>query len=523
MPYCIYLRKSRADIEAEQHGEGETLARHEKILTDLSCRLRLSVTQIYREVVSGETIEARPVMQRLLREVEQGMWEGVIVVEVERLARGDTMDQGQVAKSFKLNNTKIVTPTKTYDPSNEFDEEYFEFGLFMSRREYKTINRRLQRGRLSSAKEGKIIYSTAPYGYRKIKIPNDKGYTLEVIPEEATVVRMIFDLYANGEYNPDGSVSKVGMHIICKKLDALGIKPRMKDTWAVATIRDMLKNPTYIGKLRWQWKKEIKRYENGVLRKTRTKTENCLLFDGIHPPIIDEATFNLAQNMLSKNRTTTTKFAQLQNPLTGIIYCKKCKHLMTRLAKNSKTPYDTLKCPNRYCDNVSAPLYLVEQELIKALQKWKTDFRFQWDVEMEKDYESEISILEAAIKQTSDEITSLRAQFNKTFDFLEKGIYTTDIFMQRNSTLNQQIADSEGTLNDLNMHLDVEKRRIEAKIEIIPKIEKILEVYNELDVNQKNNLLKDLLQKVEYVKYEKNSRTKRDVANFELELFPFIQ
>ena len=135
MPYSMYLRKSRADAEAEARGEGETLARHEKALLELAKRLHLNVTEIYREVVSGETIAARPVMQQLLNEVEQGAWEGVLVMEVERLARGDTIDQGIVAQTFKFSDTKIVTPLKVYDPANEFDEEYFEFGLFMSRRE----------------------------------------------------------------------------------------------------------------------------------------------------------------------------------------------------------------------------------------------------------------------------------------------------------------------------------------------------------------------------------------------------
>ena len=69
--YYIYLRKSRADAEAEQRGEGETLARHERALLELAHRLRLNVTQIFREVVSGETIAARPVMQQLLSAVEQ--------------------------------------------------------------------------------------------------------------------------------------------------------------------------------------------------------------------------------------------------------------------------------------------------------------------------------------------------------------------------------------------------------------------------------------------------------------------
>ena len=72
MQYCLYLRKSRADMEAEAHGEGETLARHEKLLLEVAKRGNYNVTQIYREVVSGETLAARPVMQQLLSEVEQG-------------------------------------------------------------------------------------------------------------------------------------------------------------------------------------------------------------------------------------------------------------------------------------------------------------------------------------------------------------------------------------------------------------------------------------------------------------------
>lgn len=125
--YAIYLRKSRADVEAEQKGEGETLARHEKILTDLAKKKGLKIGKIYREIVSGETIDARPEVQKLLSDVRVGRWEGVLVVEIERLARGETMDQGIISKAFKISDTKIITPMKIYDPNNEFDEEYFEF------------------------------------------------------------------------------------------------------------------------------------------------------------------------------------------------------------------------------------------------------------------------------------------------------------------------------------------------------------------------------------------------------------
>lgn len=77
MPYCMYLRKSRADIEAENKGEEETLIRHEKILLELAVKMNITIEKIYREVESGETISSRPVMQKLLNDVEQEKWKGV--------------------------------------------------------------------------------------------------------------------------------------------------------------------------------------------------------------------------------------------------------------------------------------------------------------------------------------------------------------------------------------------------------------------------------------------------------------
>ena len=73
-----------------------------------------------------------------------------------------------------------------------------EFKTFMSRREYKVINRRLQRGKLAAAKEGKWVPCRAPYGYRRIKLKNEKGWSLEPVEEEADVVRLIFQLYTWG-------------------------------------------------------------------------------------------------------------------------------------------------------------------------------------------------------------------------------------------------------------------------------------------------------------------------------------
>ena len=303
--YSLYLRKSRADLEAEERGEGETLARHEKMLIELARRYGFSIGKIYREIVSGESIEARPVVQELLKDVESGRWKGVLVVEVERLARGDTMDQGRVAKSFKFSNTKIITPIKIYDPNDEFDEEYFEFGLFMSRREYKTINRRLQRGRVSSVKEGKYVGSVAPFGYERVKLVKDKGYTLAK-NDEAPVVKKIFQLYAYNE---------IAINEVVRQLNLVGFKPRKAEKWTISAVKDILSNPIYIGKIRWDSRKTVKEYRNGKIVNTRPRNENYTLCDGLHEPIIDMETWNIVQEKRSKHTPAVIHNKVVQNPL----------------------------------------------------------------------------------------------------------------------------------------------------------------------------------------------------------------
>lgn len=60
--YAMYLRKSRVDRDIETENELETLSRHQAILTAVAEKQGLSVGKIYKEVVSGETIGARPVI-----------------------------------------------------------------------------------------------------------------------------------------------------------------------------------------------------------------------------------------------------------------------------------------------------------------------------------------------------------------------------------------------------------------------------------------------------------------------------
>lgn len=514
--YALYLRKSRADLELESKGEMETLARHEKTLLELAKRQHLTITKIFREIVSGETIQARPVVQQMLDEIEQGQWSGILVMEIERLARGDTIDQGIVARAFKIGNAKIITPMKTFDPENEFDEEYFEFGLFMSRREYKTINRRIQRGRIASVKEGKFISSTPPYGYDRIKIENDKGYTLKP-NAEADVVKLIYDMYINGN----------GMTVIASKLDNMKIIPRYRDCWSKSTISDILKNPVYIGIIRWAYRPEKTQSCNGELKKRRVNnTEGCIYVQGIHPAIINEGTFQKAQEIRFGNaKKTIKKDFSLQNPLAGLIFCKKCHSVVTRLAKNDHMKYDALKCSNRYCDSVSAPLFLVEQKIIDSLTHWlkRYNIAIKKDVNI-REMESTGKLKQSVLKDLSVQLEKNELQMTNAFNLVEQGVYTSEIFIQRSKALTQTKAEILSSIAEIKLEIEKEFNRTNISISFAPTVESVLKAYYELDTaEEKNNLLKSIIQKVEYSKDTPNRRGQLLNDNFEIMIYPKLR
>ena len=285
--YIIYLRKSRLDSSGTVN---EVLERHEKILQEYAKSnfgSEIPENCIYREIVSGETIKDRPVIQAVLNRIQAEDVEGVLVVDPQRLSRGDLSDCGTIIRAFRYTNTLIITPTKTYDLSNKFDRKFFESELMRGNDYLEYVKEIMLRGRLASVGEGNFIGSVPPYGYDKILV--DKKPTLAINPAEADIVRLIFDL----------SISEsLGAGAIASKLNALGFSPRKKDFWTAASITEILHNPVYIGKIRWNWRKTVKKYENGEIVTSRPKSDKgtWTLTQGKHEPIITEEIFNKVQS-----------------------------------------------------------------------------------------------------------------------------------------------------------------------------------------------------------------------------------
>lgn len=318
-----YLRKSQSDdplMTVE-----EVLAKHETILDEWAEKhlgAKVPEENKFREVVSGETIKERPEINKVLRLIESPKIKAVKVVEPQRLTRGDLEDIGRLMKLFKHTDTLVITPERIYNLRDEYDWNAFEAELKRGN-DYLNYYKKIQkRGRLLSVSQGNYIASTPPYGFDKIKVMDGKKEcpTLKENPEQADVVRMIFDMYGN---------KAMGRTAICYKLDEMGIKPPKGKQWSKTAVREMLRNIHYIGKVKWNWRPAVTVVEDGEFKKTRPQgnIEEYLVFEGRHDGIVPQELFDRVQERLGNNHRATSR-VKLRNPFAGILYCKKCGRIM---------------------------------------------------------------------------------------------------------------------------------------------------------------------------------------------------
>ena len=494
----MYLRKSRADGEHET--AAEVLSKHYGILQEYA-RTKLGgeipEQNIFREVVSGETIADRPQMLRVLELVQAGDVSGVLVVDPQRLSRGDLSDCGTIIRSFRYSNTVIITPTKTYDLTDKFDRKFFEMELLRGNDYLEYVKEIMLRGRLASVNAGNYIASVPPYGYDKVK--DGKVYTLAP-NDEAPVVQMIFDLWTR---------DMLGTTTIATQLNQLHIKPRKSDLWNNATIRDILRNPVYCGKIRWNWNKTTKKYSDGELKTTRIKSDNNVIcVDGKHPAIITLEQFQAATARFGTCPRVQTK-RELNNPFAGLLYCS-CGRAMIYQPQRSSEP--RLHCAKQmYCGNRSATYKEVETEIITALKRSAHNVQAILEGSAPAPTDTQNSVLNALRK----EIRTVETQLSRLFDFLEQGIYTAEIFAERNAVLNKRRTELLDSIAELEKQktvaVDYNRRFIQLQDAI-----KILQT-DAATAAEKNNLLKSVIKRIVYSR-ETSTRDKWHSVPFTLDI-----
>ena len=307
---AAYIRKSRME---EGMDTDEVLRKHRAWLEECAERHGLDIVDYYPEVVSGESLYARPQMLQMLEAVEAARYDAVLCMDLDRLSRGRMKDQGIILDAFRDSGTLIVTPDKVYDLADEIDDELAEFKTFMSRREYKIINKRLRRGLQRSIQDGCYV-ANAPYGYKRVTI--DRRPTLEIFEPEANFVRIMFQMYASG----------YGCQAIASQINAMGARPHRSSSFSRNSVAKILRNPVYIGKIVWDQKTHIKKNTKGNQKHITiyNPREKWTITDGLHPPIIDNETFDAVQAIMQGRYHPSKQDGTVKSPLAGLVKCANC-------------------------------------------------------------------------------------------------------------------------------------------------------------------------------------------------------
>lgn len=482
----IYLRKSRADSPDET--VEEVLAKHERILQEYcehTLGYRISEENIYREVVSGESVEDRVEIKKVLSRVEDGNVDAVIVIEPQRLSRGDLIDCGRIIDTFRYSNTRILTPTQSYDLSNKMERRFFQDELMRGHDYLDYVKEILHRGKMESINRGCYLMARAPYGYDKVTIGRD--HTLAP-NDKADVVRLIFTRYAEGKTSYE----------IVNELDSLGIKsPLGYDRWAAPTIERMIRNEHYIGKVVYAKNATTTVMRKGQKVKMRKMQSDYIVRDGKHQAIIDEDLFRRANEQTHR---PVKQDCELKNIFAGFIFCATCGRKMSYKENSPTRRYLTCKtvgCQKsvRYDTIVDAVINTLEKEELPNLT-----------AKISGDDSTETKMREQSLRKLKSELSELRKQEETQYELLESRVYTQEVFMHRNKILRDKIKSVESNIDRLSQikSVDYEERTVTLRESIALMKEECI------SVKAKNAFLTEVIERIEVgcreVKQENNMK-----------------
>lgn len=296
---CAYIRVS-TDTQDEYSPDAQI-----RLLKEYAASNDIILSEVYQDIgISGRKAEKRPQFQEMIAAAKskEHPYDVILVWKFSRFARNQ--EESIVYKSLlKKNNVEVVSVSEPLPEGfiGELVERIFEW-----MDEYYSIrlSGEVKRGMAQKALSGGYN-NRPPIGYIK-----DRGSDTVPYPDEyyADMVRKCFHMFAI-EQRP---ISPIAAHI-----NALGYRTRNGNLWESRNIVDMIQNPFYIGKIRWN-------YTENRARKLDGET---IIVDGSHEPIISEELFEAANkryNLITATQNHNKRSSVQKHWLSGVMKCPSC-------------------------------------------------------------------------------------------------------------------------------------------------------------------------------------------------------
>lgn len=288
MKVAAYIRVS-TDEQAE---EGYSIPAQKNRLEAYVLSQGWEIVQWY--VDEGESAKDlnRTELKRMLKAVEQNVFECVLVYRLDRLTRS-VLDLYNLLNTFEKHDVKFKSATEVYDTTTAIGRLFLTLVAALAQWERENLGERVRMGMQQKAKEGKWTVSLPPLGYKS------KDSMLEIHPQESLIIKEIYNLYVSG----------IGMWKIARELNERKIYTRNGTPWGYSSINYILNNPVYIGKTRYNY---------------RVNQENYFEVEGIVPAIISEEEFNLVQKIMNSRKNVHPRQATSKYLFSKVLKCSRC-------------------------------------------------------------------------------------------------------------------------------------------------------------------------------------------------------
>ena len=443
--------------------------------------------------ISGKNITNRPGIKQLLEDATKNKFDLVVVWKLNRISR-KLLDILNIVDLLNKHNIAFRSLTENFETETPSGKLQLNIMGAIGEFERETIAENVKMGLLARAKEGRWNGGVV-LGYDLVELPNEgkkrKNTRLEINEKEANTVRRIFELYSQGH----------GYKAVVNRVNNEGHKTKRNGLFAVSTVKEILQNPVYIGKIRYNVRQDwSKKRRNNI-------NANPILSDGIHEPIIDLETWNKVQVILKERSKKHNKVYDCEFPLTGILRCPVCGAGMTISRSTAKRKDGTRRINEYYscgnwknkgtavCNSNSIRVELADEYVLNKIMELINDETILRKVvdNINQNKSTKLKPILEHLEQINKEIEKLTSKKNKNIELFEDGILDKSELSPRIKVINDDIEKLKYREQELKQDLQLAEGD-PILFEIVNEVMKrFKEVFFEMSTSQQRKQLIHLL------------------------------
>lgn len=507
----LYLRLSKEDIDKANKGDdSESIKNQRLLLTDYALSKNFQIVEVYSDDDESGLYNDRPDFARMMNDAKLGKFDIIICKTQNRFTRNMSHAEQYLNHDLPLMGIRFIGVIDNVDTSVKGNKKSRQVNALVDEWYCESLSENIKTVFQQKMKAGQFLGSFAPYGY--LKDTNNK-HNFIIDEYASTVVKKIYDLYLHGH----------GLNAIAKILEQEGILPPSeykkqqgltyntpyknfcsKGLWSLPTIRRILKDEVYIGKLQQGKVSKISYKDRGFISNDK---KDWIVVDNHHEKIIDEQTFYQVQKILGSRRKVCENQGKdkICHPLSGKVFCKKCGTNMIKhngnyraLAKDKDSWYFACRLRRKThgegCDNKSIMYREIKSDILANIKYFNELAKNEKNKDLilsqlnNNDYQKEINQLESDIEKLNIILKKNATTLKTLYGDRVSGLITVEDFLELKKSFEQENEETRQVLNIKTELLEKTKAKIETKIDFL-EVVKDYEDITDLTVEMVNRLI----------------------------------